>query len=434
MLNKRLNILVSAHEISPTIGSECSSGWNIVTRLSKYHNITVIFAKTNQFNTNNYESQISNFILKNGEIPGLTFISVPQPFLTRIIARINVICSPKNSATGLSFLYFFALKFWEKEVLKKSIALNHHFNYDIVHHFNHLSFREPGELWKLNKPFIWGPVSGFSTVPTKFLKQLPLKDAFFNYLRNFSNTFQFKISQKIKKAIQHSKLVYYVTEDDHNILRKNHNNIKNLLDIGTTLSIYDNYKVERNPDTKIKVVCVGRISYLKALDLLFVAISKSEQLQKSLDVLIIGDGPQKNYYIKIVKKLNINNINWLGNIPKEEVQLRMLDADILVHPSIKEAASAVILEAMSVGLPIICHDAFGMKFSVNKDCGIKIPLESPSRSIIGLKEALENICNNRSLLLKLSLGSIERSKLFTWDTMALNIANDYSKIFESTNK
>lgn len=428
MLGKRLNVLITAHEISPVIGSECSSGWNIITRLGKYHNITVLYASTNQFKTNNYESQILDFISNNGHISGLTFIPVPQPASTKIIAQINLFFSPKNSATGISFLYFWALKYWEKEVLKKSIALIKCSNYDILHHYNHLSFREPGYLWKLNIPFVWGPISGFSIIPSSFLKKLPLKDAFLNYLRNFSNLLQFNISKKIKNAISHSKIIYYVTEDDKRMLAKKHNKIINLLDIGTTINFFDNKIIDINYNTKLKVVCVGRVSYLKALDLLFLAISKSEQLQNSLDVIIIGDGPQKNYYIEIVKKLNIKNISWVGNIPRSEVIHRMINADILLHPSIKEAASAVILEALSVGLPVICHDAFGMKYTIDDTCGVKISFLNPSTSVTGFKNALEDICSNRVQLELFHKGALEKSKKLTWDAMVEKISNDYIRI------
>lgn len=44
---KQLNILISAHEMSPYQGSECAEGWNIVKRLGEYHNITVLYSLYN---------------------------------------------------------------------------------------------------------------------------------------------------------------------------------------------------------------------------------------------------------------------------------------------------------------------------------------------------------------------------------------------------
>lgn len=52
---KKLNVLIVAHEFSPSQGSECAVGWNIINNLYKFHNVTVIYAKTNQFKTSNYK-------------------------------------------------------------------------------------------------------------------------------------------------------------------------------------------------------------------------------------------------------------------------------------------------------------------------------------------------------------------------------------------
>ncbi len=52
----------------------------------------------------------------------------------------------------------------------------------------------------------------------------------------------------------------------------------------------------------------------------------------------------------------------------------MADADFFVHTRIQEATSSVITEALTMGLPAICHDGFGMSVAVTDTCGIKVPL------------------------------------------------------------
>jgi hypothetical protein len=117
-MKERLNILISAHEFSPYLGSECSSGWNIITKLSHHHDITVLYAETNQFNTNNYKLNIEKYINEYGRIKNLHLISVSQPKSTKLIARFNKFVSHKKTSTGYSFLYFLALIFWEKKFIK----------------------------------------------------------------------------------------------------------------------------------------------------------------------------------------------------------------------------------------------------------------------------------------------------------------------------
>jgi hypothetical protein len=61
---KRLKVLIIAHEFSPIQGSECAEGWNLVTRLSHYHNISVIYASGSQKKTNSYKDAINNHLKK----------------------------------------------------------------------------------------------------------------------------------------------------------------------------------------------------------------------------------------------------------------------------------------------------------------------------------------------------------------------------------
>lgn len=424
--SRRLKILITAHEISPVVGSECSSGWNIITRLGSFHDITVLYAETNQFGTNNYKEQIERYILKNGNIPGVEFIPVKQPAITILITRINKKLSDKRTSVGISLLYFLGVKFWEKSLYRFVMDLIKEKEFDIIHHFNHISFREPGYLWKIDKPFIWGPASGLSRVPVSFLYSMPKREILYNLLRNFLNRFQVIINRRISKAINNSSLIYFVTSDDGAFFLKKGRRVENLLDMGA-------YEVtprnERIPEIKpIKVLWIGRFSFLKALDILLKSIESSVLLKNNLELHIIGDGPQKDYYQKLASDLELHNVKWHGQIPKGMVFKIMKESDLLVHTSIKEAASAVILESISAGLPVICHDAFGMSFAINESCGIKIPFYSPSESIVGFRNALEKICNNPELINQLSIGAIERAKELSWDSVAEKIASDYSSI------
>ena len=61
----RKKVFFLAHEISPNLGSECSSGWNIARGLSQFHDLTIVYAQTNQFETENYEEQINNYFISN---------------------------------------------------------------------------------------------------------------------------------------------------------------------------------------------------------------------------------------------------------------------------------------------------------------------------------------------------------------------------------
>ena len=117
-ISKKLNILITAHELSPVLGSECGAAWNIVTRLAKYHNITILYARTNQFGTNNYEADVSSYI-KGNFLENIKFIAIDQPRETKFIASLNKIISHNKSNVGNPILYFLGVRYWEKSAYRK---------------------------------------------------------------------------------------------------------------------------------------------------------------------------------------------------------------------------------------------------------------------------------------------------------------------------
>lgn len=428
----RLNIVIVAHEFSPSQGSECAVGWNLITNLCKYHNLYVIHATTNQFKTSNYENSIKNYIYINGEIKGLKLISVPQPKTTNFFVKVNSLLKPTNSAIGFAPLYYAGYKAWQKVAYNEASKIIKDYKIDIVHQLTSISFREPGYLWKFDIPFVWGPCSGMVKIPSSFFVSLTFKEICFESIRRFSNYVQSNFSFRIKNATKKAALIYSVTDDDFRYFKLRANcQLKRMLDVGS----YDMKPVRTRTilqdNEKLKIIWVGRLVYTKALDLLFKSLSlNNKNINNYVELTIIGDGPLRLKYENLSTELGLTNIVWMGDISHEEVFSTMGKSDILVHTSIKEATSAVVLEALSFGLPVLCHDAFGMSYAINKSCGLKVPFEAPQISIIGFHNAIKELVNDRKLLSKLSEGAIKRSKELSWDKMAETISNDYIKIYE----
>jgi len=131
-----------------------------------------------------------------------------------------------------------------------------------------------------------------------------------------------------------------------------------------------------------------------------------------------------------IRKLGIPNVKLVGSVNHREVFQLMDNADFLVHTSIQEATSSVIPEALSMGLPVICHDAFGMSIAVNETCGIKVPLESPAGSISGFNKAISRLVSDKNHLRSLKEGALIRSEQISWDVMAETMAKDYTALTE----
>ncbi|WP_354635121.1 glycosyltransferase family 4 protein [Planktothricoides raciborskii] len=107
---------------------------------------------------------------------------------------------------------------------------------------------------------------------------------------------------------------------------------------------------------------VGRLSPEKGIDTMLAAWrlkasnGLGEQVQNFLGSLkIVGDGPLADQVAMAAQE--IPGVEWLGRQPQEQVQKLMQNAKLLVFPSeCYEAFGMVILEAYSVGLPVVASN------------------------------------------------------------------------------
>lgn len=426
----RKNILICAHELSPEQGSECAEGWNVVIELSKYHNLIVLHASGSQFVPTAYEVAIEDFFKKNKNLNNIIFISVKQPFLTRLLAKINKFISPKKSAIGNPFLYFLGYRIWHFSAFKVAKKILPIYNIELIHLLTSITFREPGYLWEFNLPYVWGPTGGLNTLPKTYKKEIKFFDSIKEEIREIISNFQFKYNNRITKLIKKCNLVYTFSEYDKICFEKRgFTNVKILTDAGCNELNYS-FNLKNNASSTLKILWVGQLIKRKALEILINSIESMEEKDKEkIKIFVVGIGPLEYHYKSMIKYLNLDkNFIFMGTLKREILFNLMQKSDLLVHTSYREATTNVIPEALSNCLPVICHDISGMSIAINESCGFKIPLINPDFSSLQLKNILIKLINNRELIIDLKIGAKSRSISLSWNNIAKTIAKDYLKI------
>jgi glycosyltransferase involved in cell wall biosynthesis len=155
------------------------------------------------------------------------------------------------------------------------------------------------------------------------------------------------------------------------------------------------------------VLSVGRYVYYKGFEYL---IESAKDVEARF--LIIGEGPLKKKYEKIIKKLNLGDKVFL--IPPVEDLVPYYHAcDLFILPSItkSEAFGIVLLEAMACGKPLISTDIGTGTSFINQD-GITGFVIRPRNSKI-LSEKIKEILNSKELKEKFSQNSLQRAQEFS---------------------
>lgn len=105
-----------------------------------------------------------------------------------------------------------------------------------------------------------------------------------------------------------------------------------------------------NENTPVFVAC-GRLTKQKNFKMLIVAFQKLVKIQ-NVRLIILGDGEEKEELLQLVEKLNIkNNVYFAGNV--ENPLDYFYYSKALVATSLLEGFGNVLVEALSVGCPVI---------------------------------------------------------------------------------
>ena len=139
----------------------------------------------------------------------------------------------------------------------------------------------------------------------------------------------------------------------------------------------------------IKSICllsVGRLTEQKNYPLLLNVISKLIHEKYQLQLLIAGNGPDKEKILQLLTTLNISKyVTLLGN--RSDIPSLMSACDMFILPSSSEGFGLVVAEAMACNRFVIATDCGGVK-EVMGDYGCLIPPNNEAYLYAAIKEAI----------------------------------------------
>lgn len=145
------------------------------------------------------------------------------------------------------------------------------------------------------------------------------------------------------------------------------------------------------------ILSIGRLAPQKGLEFLIRAIPFLDKKLNNYKVLIVGDGPLRDYLKDLSKKLDVEDkIIFLGF--KADIGDILNISDVVVLPSLWEGLSIALLEAMAAGKPIITTAIESNKEVIQHGySGMLVPKKDP----IALADAVYEIFKNREFSSKL---------------------------------
>jgi len=174
---------------------------------------------------------------------------------------------------------------------------------------------------------------------------------------------------------------------------------------------------------------VGRLSREKDHSSLIGAFGRVSLTCPDVRLLIVGEGDLKDELRSKAQSLGVGKKIVFAGFRSDMVSIYK-SMDIFVLPSLTEGLPLVLLETMSMGLPVIASQVGGIPYVINKNAGIMIPPASPEI----LEEALRCLVNDESLRKEFGRNARERiSSSFSLDSFCKKYIDLYEDLKNNGN-
>lgn len=212
------------------------------------------------------------------------------------------------------------------------------------------------------------------------------------------------LSKSSKKII--SKFLKKKT--NHNIIH--HGIEENLKNLAKTKN--KDFSWNYNSKKKIKIVYVSPLFAYKNHSTVAKAYSRLKKKYKNLDIKFIGNYEHNLSLLNDIINENpsINKSHFVGEINQQKVIKDLKKFDIFVFASSSETFGISLVEAMAVGMPIVCSNKSSLP-EILEDGGLYF---NPKNDL-QLSKQIELFIKNKTLRKKKSLKAKIISLKFSWD-------------------
>jgi glycosyltransferase involved in cell wall biosynthesis len=403
-------ILASVYAVNPYKGSEDGTGWNLVLQIARFNKVIAVTRENNRPHIERYFRENS---VPRGE--NIRFEYFDLPYWMRFWKR-----GGKNA-----LLYYYLWQMALPGFIRKKKLV-----FDVVHNLNFHSDWTPSFLWRLRKPFVWGPVGHHPRIPRSFIEPVyGRKKWLLDRVRWVAKTMFWHLDPWLCLTKRKAERIIAINSDVNKQLKVNPAKLVLMPAVAT-----EDMQGGRPAAEGFQVISVGRFVALKGFDITIRAfaaflgrLSPGERNQAKL--VLVGNGPELGFLRSLCETEGIGRhaviIPWI-----ERVALRELysESTLFFFPS-HEGAGMVVPEALSCGLPVICFDNAGPGEFVTERCGIKIPYRNYDLAIEDFADALERLFRDSSLRTKLRAGARQQFlEQFQWDQKGDILKTIYEQI------
>lgn len=406
---RRSRLLMLSYCFSPNGTMEERNGWQRAISSSKDFDVTVLYRPSVAV------SELEKHVPRDIRPGGLTFIPVSEGWLSLALSKIEL-------------LFYSRYRHWHRLAYHVAAKLHSDDPFAISHLVTLCGFREPGFVWQLDIPHVWGPIGGTHHFPRSFLKSLDWWNQYRERIRSWINHYQLHWSPRVRAAMQRSVAVVAATSESQLALKQGFGISAEIeLETGIDHPIAPPRQL-RASDAPFRILWAGRLRAWKGLPILLHAIAN---LPKSLpiEVRVLGDGSSRKSWQKLAQRLGIaERIEWIAWPSYRETLPYYNWADAFAFTSLRDTSGTGLLEALAAGCPIIGMNHQGAFDIMTDQCAVRIQPTEWLATVNGFRDGIEALARDAGKHLYLSHGASERARDFEWRTRSSCFASIYRNV------
>jgi len=180
------------------------------------------------------------------------------------------------------------------------------------------------------------------------------------------------------------------------------------------------------PDVS-KILSVARLAPEKGFRYLLEAFSAATKNNPTVQLRLAGDGPMRSELQEQARLLGVSErVVFLGSATEAEIRNELEAADIFVLPSLAEGLPVSLMEAMSVGVPVIATNVAAVGELI--DNGHSGRLVPPTDASSLERALLELIHDHEKRIAFARAGRIKIEAEFELEQETLKLAEEFKKV------
>ncbi|MEZ0542959.1 glycosyltransferase family 4 protein [Fibrella arboris] len=399
-------VLISAYACVPGLGSEEGNGWHYSSIVSQTNH--QVWCLTRLGNKKAIEQRLAE-----SPLPNLTYVYVDTPKWVE-----------KVYFWGLVGMYFHYL-YWQWAALKTARPLARAHQFDVVHHVSYGSLQLGSLLYKLNRPFIFGPIGGGQEAPTS------LRHYFRGHwkkeqMRTLVSELLLRFNPGCFDAVRQADHVLVWNEDTRRKvewLGRTKQVSKEFS--GISQAFIPQFPITHTPGSVLQLVWVGRLMPRKALELTLHGLSKVDPAIP-VQLTIVGDGEMGKHIPEYLETYKIHDrVNWTGRVNYEQVKAYYRQADVFFFTSLRDTGPAQLLEAMAYSLPVVTLAIHGQAELVNESTGIRVPVTDSETVATQLASAIEWMYHHPDERMMMGANAYAFASQQTWELKVRRLVRTY---------